>query len=197
MAKSAIRELEQQGIRASDAFARFPMQVTTDDLETADYIVALQESEHLPLLEERHPASIEKVEFWDVDDAPGIFGLIEQEVLDLTSRLLGGAKRRESAARGVTAPETALGQEATLAQPKGAIVKVGRETKGRRGQGVTTVFDLPVDAAGLAELASKLKQKCGAGGAVKDGRVEIQGDQRERVIQELEQMGYQVKRVGG
>ena len=197
MAKSAIKELEQKGVRASEEFARFPAQVTTDDLENADYIVALQHSEHLPLLEDRHPAWIEKVEFWDVDDAPGIFGLIESEVMDLTSRLLSGGKRREPRSQEGRADESVPNQETIATKPKGAVVKVGRETKGRRGKGVTTVFDVPVDAAGLVELASKLKQRCGTGGTVKDGRIEIQGDQRERIIQELEGIGYRVKRVGG
>jgi mannose-6-phosphate isomerase-like protein (cupin superfamily) len=49
----------------------------------------------------------------------------------------------------------------------------------------------------LRELATTLKQRCGTGGTVKDGRIEIQGDQRERIVAELEKLGYQVKRVGG
>ena len=76
-------------------------------------------------------------------------------------------------------------------------LKVGRETAGRRGKGVTTVFDLPLSDEKVQELASLLKQRCGTGGTVKDGRIEIQGDQRERLVKELESMGYRVKRVGG
>lgn len=197
MAKSAIKELERKGIRGSEEFARFPAQLTTDDLEKADYIVALQHSEHLPLLEERHPAWVEKVEFWDVDDAPGIFGMIESEVMDLTSRLLCGGKQREPQPQDIRGEETVSKQEAVAPKSNGAVVKVGRETKGRRGKGVTTVFDVPVDAAGLQELASKLKQACGTGGTAKDGKIEIQGDQRERISSVLERMGYRVKRVGG
>ena len=62
---------------------------------------------------------------------------------------------------------------------------------------VTTLFDVPLDARGLQELAATLKQRCGTGGTVKDGRIEIQGDQRERIVAELEKLGYKVKRVGG
>ena len=51
--------------------------------------------------------------------------------------------------------------------------------------------------SGLLELAAKLKQRCGTGGTVKDGRIEIQGDQRERLVVELERLGYKAKRVGG
>ena len=72
-----------------------------------------------------------------------------------------------------------------------------RETAGRRGKGVTTVFDVPLDENGLRELAAMLKQRCGTGGTVKDGRIEIQGDQRERLVAVVEGMGFRVKRVGG
>ena len=79
-------------MRAVDDFARLPLQVTTDDLAEADFIVALKRTEHLPLLQERFPAWIEKVEFWQVDDAPEVLGLIEREVMNLTARLIGGGK---------------------------------------------------------------------------------------------------------
>jgi translation initiation factor 1 len=67
----------------------------------------------------------------------------------------------------------------------------------RRGTGVTTVFDLPLDEDGVRELAALLKQRCSTSGAIKDGRIEIQGDQRDRTVAELEKLGYKVKRVGG
>ena len=84
-----------------------------------------------------------------------------------------------------------------LAPSESTVVRVGRETKGRRGKGVTIISDLPLNENGLAELAAKLKTRLGTGGTVKDGRIEIQGDHRDRVIQELESLGYRVKRVGG
>src|SRR5579859_6671420 len=64
MASSAIATLKALGIRADDAVARFPMQVTISDLEGADRVIALKQDEHLPLLQERFPAWAEKVEFW-------------------------------------------------------------------------------------------------------------------------------------
>ena len=161
-----------------------------DDLEKADVIVAVKQAEHLPLLQERFPTFAEKVEFWHVDDAPEALAMIESKIMDLTARLLGGggeAPRQD-------VPEKKPGNDA----PKKPItVKVGRETAGRRGKGVTTVFDVPLDEDALRELAAKLKQRCGTGGTVKDGRIEIQGDQRERVVAELEKLGFKVKRVGG
>jgi translation initiation factor 1 len=80
---------------------------------------------------------------------------------------------------------------------KNAVVRVGRETKGRRGKGVTIVSDLPLNENDLTELATKLKQRLGTGGTVKEGRIEIQGDHRDRIVQELESLGYRVKRAGG
>lgn len=77
------------------------------------------------------------------------------------------------------------------------IVRLRRETKGRGGKAVTIVDGIPLAGAELKALAKKLKQKCGVGGAVKDGNIEIQGDQRDLLQAELEQCGYTVKRAGG
>ena len=77
------------------------------------------------------------------------------------------------------------------------IVRIGRETKGRKGKGVTIVTGVPLDDADLTDLAKKLKQRCGAGGTVKDGAIEIQGDHRDTLIEVLAQMGYTVRRSGG
>ena len=99
--------------------------------------------------------------------------------------------------RGGKSTEPAAAEKPPPSAKKSLTAKVGRETAGRRGKGVTTVFDLPLDEMGLRELAAQLKQRCGTGGTVKDGRIEIQGDQRERVATELEKLGYKVKRAGG
>ncbi len=194
MAASAVKTLEAMGVRAGDAITRMPAQVTTDDLEGAALIVALKHAEHLPLLQERFPDWAEKVEFWHVDDAPEVLGLIEQEVMGLVARILGGGQRQEVQPTEATAPASQPLKEPAR---KPVTLKVGRETAGRRGKGVTTVFDLPFDEDGVRELAALLKQRCGTGGTVKAGRIEIQGDQRERIVAELERLGYKVKRVGG
>ena len=82
--------------------------------------------------------------------------------------------------------------------PKGdGIVRVGRETKGRKGKGMTVVSGVPLHPEGLRGLAKKLKQKCGTGGTVKGGTIEIQGDHRDLLVAELQAMGYTVKRSGG
>jgi len=76
-------------------------------------------------------------------------------------------------------------------------VRVGLETKGRKGKGVTTISGVPADSDELKNLAKKLKQKCGCGGTVKDGVIEIQGDHRDMIMAELQGMGFRVKRFGG
>lgn len=82
--------------------------------------------------------------------------------------------------------------------PKGdGIVRVGREIKGRKGKGVTLVSGLPLDEAGLETLAKQLKQRCGSGGTVKDGVIEIQGDHRAMLVETLQKAGYRVKQAGG
>lgn len=77
------------------------------------------------------------------------------------------------------------------------FVRLMRQTKGRNGKGVTLISGLPLDGEELQKLAKVLKQKCGCGGSVKDGIVEIQGDQRDMLEQELVSLGYRVKRAGG
>jgi protein-tyrosine phosphatase len=189
MEVSAIRALEARRVRAGEQVARFPMQVSLVDLKAANRIIALQQAEHLPLLQERFPTWAEKVEFWHVEDGPEALDLIEREVMDLIARLLGGGERQEAPTL-ASVPEP----EAPRRKP---TVRVGRETKGRRGKGVTIISDLPLDEAGLREVAAELKQRCGTGGTIRDGCIEIQGDQRERLVAELERRGYQVKRSGG
>jgi translation initiation factor 1 len=78
-----------------------------------------------------------------------------------------------------------------------ARVRVGREVAGRAGKGVSVIHGLPLAAAELEELSTRLKKLCGAGGAVKEGVIEIQGDHRDRLVAELRKLGYDAKRSGG
>ena len=80
---------------------------------------------------------------------------------------------------------------------KPATVRVGRETKGRAGRGVTTVSGLPLAAAELGELAAKLKKRCGSGGTLRDGVIEIQGEHRDVIVAELLKLGWPAKKSGG
>jgi len=91
------------------------------------------------------------------------------------------------------APDRALRER----RADGDRVRVRREVAGRRGKAVTTVSGVPVDDAGLKQLATKLKKRCGVGGSVKNGVIEIQGDHRDVVMQVLEAEGYRPVLAGG
>jgi translation initiation factor 1 len=90
-----------------------------------------------------------------------------------------------------------MGSSHTARPASPARVRVGREVAGRGGKGVSVISGLPLAAAELEALASRLKRLCGAGGAVRDGAIEIQGEHRDRLVAELRRLGYDAKRAGG
>ena len=79
----------------------------------------------------------------------------------------------------------------------GGTVRVSRETQGRKGKGVTVITGLGLPPAELDALAGELKKRCGSGGSSGDGRIEIQGDHRDRLVEELIRRGWPAKRAGG
>lgn len=89
--------------------------------------------------------------------------------------------------------ECVCAQNQTLPAGDG-IVRVGYETKGRKGKGVTVISGLMMKTDQLKDLAREFKTRCGTGGTVKEGTIEIQGDHRGRLIAELQSRGYIVKR---
>lgn len=106
--------------------------------------------------------------------------------------------------RGVVLRETARPRlPARAPEPRAAggahpaRVVVGRQVAGRGGKAVSVISGLPLDEAQLAELATRLKKLCGAGGSVKEGVIEIQGEHRARLVAELCRLGYAAKRAGG
>jgi translation initiation factor 1 len=147
--------------------------VTTPDLALAEVVVPVDGAA---------PAGFSgRVEKWaGGDPADAVNGLI--------ARLLGGSDE--------PLPPPPPPKQETLPK-KVHTVKLGRETAGRKGKGVTVVWELPLTDDELKELATLLKNKCGTGGTAKDGRIEIQGDHRDRIAVELEKLGYKVKRAGG
>ncbi len=81
--------------------------------------------------------------------------------------------------------------------PNDGIVRIRRETKGRKGKTVTAVFGVPLNDNKLQQFAKILKRLCGTGGTVKDGIIIIQGDHRETLLKEIKQHGYTVILAGG
>lgn len=88
-------------------------------------------------------------------------------------------------------------QKAASAPAGDGNVRVGRQTKGRKGKGVTVVSGLPLAGPELDKLARELKKKCGSGGTVRDGVIEIQGEHRDTLVEELTRRGFSAKRSGG
>ncbi|MGX2949742.1 stress response translation initiation inhibitor YciH [Ursidibacter sp. B-7004-1] len=85
-----------------------------------------------------------------------------------------------------------------IERPKGdGIVRIQRQTSGRKGKGVCVITGLDLDDKALMSLASELKRRTGCGGSIKDGVIEIQGDHRDTLKQILEQKGFSVKFSGG
>jgi translation initiation factor 1 len=80
---------------------------------------------------------------------------------------------------------------------KPSAVRVGREIKGRAGKGVTTITGLALAPADIQALSTKLKKRCGSGGTVRAGVIEIQGDHRDTIVAELIKMGWPAKKSGG
>ena len=76
------------------------------------------------------------------------------------------------------------------------VLRVSRDSKSRGGKTVTVVRGLALDATALAELGKRLRSACGAGGTVKNGMLEVQGDHVERVVDWLTQAGHPAKRAG-
>jgi len=94
------------------------------------------------------------------------------------------------------APRSA-GPAAGHRPPDDGIVRIARDRGNRSGKVVTVIHGLPARGPALDALAAELKRLCGAGGTVKDGVVEIQGDHRERVAEKLRALGHTVKLAGG
>jgi translation initiation factor 1 len=103
-----------------------------------------------------------------------------------------GVVLRHAARSGTAVPGHKL-----ASAPTGARVRVGREVAGRSGKGVTVITGLPFAEPQLQELATRLKKLCGAGGAVRDGVIEIQGEHRDRLVAELRKLGLEARRSGG
>jgi translation initiation factor 1 len=81
--------------------------------------------------------------------------------------------------------------------PDDGVVRIFRERGKRGGKTVTVVRGLAERGAALEALALELKRLCGAGGTVRDGVIELQGDHRERIAERLRAGGRQVKLAGG
>jgi len=89
-------------------------------------------------------------------------------------------------------------EKVSVARPKGdGVVRIQKQTSGRKGAGVSVITGLDLSDEELKKLAAELKKRCGCGGSVKNGMIEIQGEKRDLLKQLLEQKGFTVKLSGG
>ena len=107
-----------------------------------------------------------------------------------------GGRTKDPDARAVACARATPSRRAAPV-PTDGVIRIFRERGGRGGKVVTVIRGLPERGPALDALAAELRRLCGAGGAVKDGAVLIQGDQRERVVERLRGLGYIVKLAGG
>lgn len=77
------------------------------------------------------------------------------------------------------------------------VVRIHKDSKGRKGKGVSVIKGLGLDEKALKALAQKLKKQCGCGGTVKEFNIEVQTDNREQLKTLLEKLNYKVKLAGG
>jgi translation initiation factor 1 len=88
-------------------------------------------------------------------------------------------------------------QQQEIIPESDGFIKIRRETKGRKGKGVTCLSGFGLSETELKALSKEMKKLCGVGGSVKDYVIEIQGDQRDKLENWLQQKGYKTKRIGG
>lgn len=194
-----VMALERLGLRFKVQYWDLEKDSIAQTGAVADKVVILAPKDKATIWCEAVSLLGAKAEVWALDPCVPIQQILSSEVNRWIAKLFTGAPLKGTSEQAIIVhpimPSPAKETKASL--PKAKKISVGRETKGRAGKGVTTLFDIPLNAEQIKELATTLKQKCGTGGTIKDGCIEIQGDQRERIVLELEKLGFQVKRVGG
>ncbi|MBZ0188170.1 MAG: hypothetical protein K8F91_18115 [Candidatus Obscuribacterales bacterium] len=194
MSDSAVKALQALKIDIGDACSRQPAMLSIEDLINAYLVVILQKRDESKVFQTGFGSWKGEVDIWKLSQQANPYEQIRQEINNLLVRLImKGGKRQpiESINSGQTTRRNAG------TSPASAAVRVSRESKKRRGKNVTVISGLTLDESELRDLAASLKQLCGTGGTVKDGKIEIQGDQRDRIMAELKERGYKPKLSGG
>jgi translation initiation factor 1 len=149
----------------------------------------------------------DKVEFWTVPatlDLPAARSYLEAQSKQAIVRLILKNGKRPAGTAGTNCPKCryplarcTCPKVVPESNKKVEFVKVSLDRKARGGKTVTVITGFSLSEEDLIELGAKLKKRCGSGGTVKDGVIEIQGDHRDRMLKDLAEMGYKCKRVGG
>jgi len=200
-ANSHVLFISQNSDESRDAARLFQEESTKAELAWSAVSGVFSDIQHLQtsvnlivLLEhvdEPHvvPSSTVTTEHWRIETAT----TIKQNISNLIVRLiLKGGKRQPTAQPSGNTSNSGASKAAAQ-----AAVRVGLESKGRGGKKVSVISGLPLSDSELDDLTTKLKRSCGTGGTFKDGQIEIQGDHREKLMTELQKLGYKPKRKGG
>ncbi len=173
------------------------------DVQKADLVILLVKPGSNTQLKSHFSGWNGQHDVWEISDAENLERVVKQNVESLLVRLiLQGGKRKPLPGQGGSDQRPGQNTVAQAGKQSDTVsstdsVRVSRESKGRRGKTVTIISGLTLDDAKLQDLATRLKQICGTGGTVKDGKIEIQGDQCDRILAELHSRGYKAKRSGG
>ena len=177
----------------------------TAQINGADLLIGFSESTQLPLLKTHYSQAVARTEFWRLSSENQDNSALATYIQKLCVRLiLKGGKRESAPPELCTRCGKALAfcpcpKQQKSPQPpskSSAAVRVSIQSKGRGGKKVTVISGLPLEAEEMAALAARLKELLGSGGTVKDGCIEIQGNQREPVIARLQTLGYRAKPSG-
>lgn len=173
--------------------------LSLDDLQHAQLVILIRRLGSTESLKAKYPSWNGKSDVWEIQDGSNFKDMLSKLVGGLVVRLiLQGGKRKPLMNDSATGAKNqqSQGNGDPSKQTKSSVL-VSRESKGRGGKVVTLISGLMLEDMQIQELATKLKQLCGTGGTVKDGHIEIQGDQRDRIVAELQKRGYKAKRSGG
>jgi translation initiation factor 1 len=167
-------------------------------------LIALGSTDELALLQASSLVTTDlgRVLSWQLERASDITTVAAQNINALAVQLiLQGGKRQPAPNQCASCgrpPELCKCKPVQAAvKPGSHNVRVSLESKGRGGKKVTIVSGFNFDEDTLAKLGKDLKQFCGTGGTAKDGHIEIQGDQRDRLVAELNRRGFKAKKSGG
>ncbi len=156
-------------------------------LQTSVNLIVLLEHIDVPHVV---PPSTVTTEKWRIEPS----STLQQNISNLIVRLiLKGGKRQPSSQTTSPGANSAAASKAAAQAP----VRVRLESKGRGGKKVSVISGLPLTDSAFDDLTTKLKRSCGTGGTFKDGEIEIQGDHRDKLMTELQKLGYKPKKSGG
>lgn len=201
-----MKELAAEGISLNEKsnLSDYLAECTTTraTLDDIDLVVALN-GDDLKQFKLAFPQWQGEVESWSINGADDLAARIREHVSRLMVKLiLKGGRRPVRPLESTEQVTTASPRNSSILPSQGkksakGNARVSLKSKGRGGKKVTVVSGLALTDDELQDLAKDLKQVCGAGGTVREGTIEIQGDKRTQIMNELQKRGFNSKRVGG